>query len=166
MGWHHLGIPGINSEQLLKMKEDFFLGVKQEGRNKAECLQACPERTAEPALWSLLPSGLCLAFGKKNSPPAHLLFPRGKIDFINQPTPESNRDFFGAGGGGRSHPGAVQGQSCALPLLLLPGRRGMEHTRILHHPRLLGGCWRCPYPHSPTMEPTPGDRMFLFPRGN
>lgn len=40
VGWHHLGIPGINSEQLLKMKEDFFLGVKQEGRNKAECLQA------------------------------------------------------------------------------------------------------------------------------
>lgn len=24
VGWHRLGVPGINSQQLLKIKEDFF----------------------------------------------------------------------------------------------------------------------------------------------
>lgn len=135
--------------------------MKQEGRNKAECLRACPERTVEPALWSLLPSGLCLAFGKKIPPLNTSFFLEGRLILLTSRHLKVIGIFLVAGGGGRSRPGALQGQSCALPLLLLPGRRGMEHTRILHHPRLLGGCWRCPYPHSPIMEPTPGECSFF-----
>lgn len=114
--------------------------MKQEERNKAERLQACPERTAEPALCSLLPSGLCLAFGTKNSPPAHLLFPRGKIDFINQPTPESNRGFFGGWWRGKEPSRGSAGAELCFPTALASRRtRNGAHR---DSPSFQAGWWR------------------------
>lgn len=117
----------------------FFLGVKQEERNKAECLKVCPERTAEPALWSLLPSGLCLALGKKKKriPPLHTsFFLEGRLILLTGRHLKVIGIFLVVGGGGRSRPGALQGQSCVFPLLLLPAKRGVDS------PSFQAGWWR------------------------
>lgn len=94
--------------------------MKQEGRNKAECLQVCSERTAEPALCALLPSGLCLALGrKKKNPPLHTsFFLEGRLILLTGQHLKVIGIFLVAGGGGRSRPGALRGQSCLFPLLL------------------------------------------------
>lgn len=85
-------------------------GGERRGKNKAKCLQLCPERTVEPTCRSPLPSGLCLAFGKekkKNPSMQTSSFLKGKIYFINWPTPESNRLFFFFGGWWQGGEGAI-----------------------------------------------------------
>lgn len=78
---------------------------------------------------SPLPSGLCLAFGK-NTPLQTSPFLKGKIYFMNWPTPESNRFLVCAWGGregraGGSRPwglGGEPGQSRIFSPLSLPLR--------------------------------------------
>ena len=70
------------------------------GRKEREGSAAVSQKDGEI---SALPSGLCLALGN-GSPPPNLLLPRGEMDAVKWPTPESNRGLGAVGGGGGRQP--------------------------------------------------------------
>lgn len=148
---------------------------QEEKENKPKYLQLCPEWIVEPMCRSPSPSGLCLAFGEKkkkgerNRPLQTSSFLKGKIYFINWPTPESNWLFF-RWLGGRSRPQGSAGRragfshcccSCTASVCpsLTPSDRQTVSGSVVRtwdavaHRCL--GCWLCPYPHGPTKETTP-----------